>query len=753
MSADHAIADSWPYSRQDPTPVILPVRPGHKPSKKPPVRIFLGTEEAQYRAERIFFYSIERFRDPSRVYEVHLMKNVRGFDRHRWRTGFTNYRYAIPEFAGGTGRAIYNDVDQIYLADPALLFDLDLANHGYMAISAKDTSVMLIDCERMLPLWNRETASCLGKHQLINKPASTPGLWGKLDGHWNARDQEYVEGRTKCLHYTALHQQPWEPFPDDYSYHPNPLAYIWHDLERDADREGYRLFDAENPSPDFAEITAGRGDPEGSGVPLTEASVALLADQGVESVLVAHTAHGAADIELPGATATSSLTIGSNTDWPEQSADAVTADGLLEVLPPADLPWVLDRLFAASRHVVYVRVGNTAPDGMGSAAWWQLRMQEAARSHPGISWQIDVWDTGASFPGTVATLQVRRRHGANSAPIWAITTGQSADDSQVRALADALGGEVVTKSAQNGVLAAAREQNPAVIIAAGHEGAALANQIKHRTGAPIRAVQIGAPGRRLSDYDLVVSTPDERLPIRPNVVHLPTQLAPVANDAKKAGGILVVVGPPQSGFRLGEVEIDRVIQAAKRANKTADGPSHLWIEEGMDRGLVERLRDALGTEFDDASDGETELDDLIATADRLVVTADRADLIALACRARTFLDLVALKRWHDTIPGANWLIGAGTILTGGGTSYRGTPHQQHFLARAIDNLVVAGRIGLPRDLNRLHRAVIGRGWAQWSDQTETMASPQPRNDIEHLAERVRELANESVLMESSRPAA
>ncbi|MGN6719598.1 MAG: ELM1/GtrOC1 family putative glycosyltransferase, partial [Candidatus Binatia bacterium] len=84
---------------------MLGVRQGVAPSPKPPVRIFLGTEPAQYRAERVFFWSIERVRDPSRIYEIYLMKDLVGFDRTRWLTGFTNYRLAIPDFAGGYGKA------------------------------------------------------------------------------------------------------------------------------------------------------------------------------------------------------------------------------------------------------------------------------------------------------------------------------------------------------------------------------------------------------------------------------------------------------------------------------------------------------------------------------------------------------------------------------------------------------------------------------------------------------------------------
>src|SRR5262249_37585626 len=138
-----------PGSRERPERVVLNVRDGVAASARPPVRLFVGTEAGQYRAERVFIWSIEQVRDPARVYEIYLMADLRGFDRRRWLTGFTNYRFAIPHFAGAAGRAIYNDVDQIYLADPAALFDTDMGGHGFLSITPRDTSVMLIDCARL----------------------------------------------------------------------------------------------------------------------------------------------------------------------------------------------------------------------------------------------------------------------------------------------------------------------------------------------------------------------------------------------------------------------------------------------------------------------------------------------------------------------------------------------------------------------------------------------------------------------------
>jgi hypothetical protein len=218
-------------------PVIRLAAP--KPSKKPPVRIFLGTEPAQHRAERVFVYALEKVRNPSRAYEIHLMSDVAGIDRSTWKTGFTNYRYCIPTWAGGKGRAIYNDVDQIYLADPAEMFDMELNGKGIAAISEQENSVMLIDCEKMVPFWNIDAVRGGGGHAQFKKLVSDNGLFHPLPGVWNARDGEFPVAESKCIHYTTLHTQPWEPFPDQLRYEESPVAHVWRELEAAADEEDY----------------------------------------------------------------------------------------------------------------------------------------------------------------------------------------------------------------------------------------------------------------------------------------------------------------------------------------------------------------------------------------------------------------------------------------------------------------------------------------------------------------------------------
>jgi hypothetical protein len=236
--------------------IVLDVAPGVTPSGKPPVRIFIGTEPVQFRAERVMLWSIIKHRDPSRVYEIHLMKDLVGFNRRAWKTGFTAYRYAIPAFGGGIGRAIYNDVDQVYLGDPAELFDLAMHGKGQLGINERETSVMLLDCEKLIPVWRLADAQRTGKHKHFRAAVHDAGLWGPMPGDWNARDAEYVAGRSKVLHFTTLHTQPWRPFPRDLKYQSHPLSDLWQGLEREADAAGFTVFTKERPSQRFGELLA-----------------------------------------------------------------------------------------------------------------------------------------------------------------------------------------------------------------------------------------------------------------------------------------------------------------------------------------------------------------------------------------------------------------------------------------------------------------------------------------------------------------
>lgn len=245
---------SRPYGHRESPPVLyLQARE----TAADPVRIYVGTEPAQHRAERVLLWSILKHRSSDRRYEIHLMKDLKGLDRSTWKTGFTAYRYAIPEFTGFSGRAIYNDVDQIYLADPARLLDLDMSGAAVLAVQRRDTSVMLLDCAPLAGIWTvdaiRQTPR--GIHTEMLRRLRARGLISDLPRCWNSRDHEYDANTSCLLHYTILHTQPWRPFPRDLRYRDNPLSAIWEELELEADAAGFAPQWKEHPDRPYTDMS------------------------------------------------------------------------------------------------------------------------------------------------------------------------------------------------------------------------------------------------------------------------------------------------------------------------------------------------------------------------------------------------------------------------------------------------------------------------------------------------------------------
>ncbi len=405
-------------------------------SGKPAVRIFVGTASARFRSERVFVWSIIKHRDPARRYEIFLMKDLAGFNGD-----LTFYRYAVPTLAGGTGRAIYNDVDQVYLADPAELFDLDMHGKGQLGINERETSVMLLDCERMNPAWPYGDAQRGKEHERFRAATQVAGLWGPLPQVWSARAGAYVAGESKLLHFSIPQTPPWRPFPSPLRYEPHPRCEPWDRLEREADAAGFTPFTKEQPSRRFSELLvlnremhdhgAGRG---GKSPAETFAGQSLGDHVARISTLVRkHRARTILDYgsgkgnlyePLPGEAAGSRFKTMRAWDGArvtcydpgyapfsgpiEQHYDGVICTDVLEHIADDDIPWVFDELFRHARSFVFAVAASflackTLPNGENAhvtlqpASWWLEHIKAASRRHPGVAWVLCVQRKRRSF--------------------------------------------------------------------------------------------------------------------------------------------------------------------------------------------------------------------------------------------------------------------------------------------------------------------------------------------------------------------
>jgi mitochondrial fission protein ELM1 len=743
--------------RPDPAPapfrIVLDARPGLRPSPKPPVVIFLGSEAAQQRAERVFCWSVETARDPARRYEIHVMRDLAGFRSRRWTTGFSNYRFAVPAFAGAVGKAIYNDVDQVYLADPGDLFDEDLAGAGYLARSPQDTSVMLLDCARMRRIWTPTAARRRSKTYLTRRAAGNPGLFGALDPSWNAREREYAAGRTRCLHFTTLKTQPWRPFPDRFVYDEIPAARVFSDLERTADAEGFQIFRRDAPTDAFGAWLAQRPNDAG-------ADSALLARWEVQDVTVFDPA--------------------GNT----RPAEAVASCGVLDDAPSDDLPWLLDEMAAAARNLVHVAVGCDASAlslrAMGvpaprprTAAWWKEQIDAAARRHPEHHWQL-------VLRGPDDTREIRetgRRTVARPPSVWVLADERPGCTSQSTGLAAALGWHAELKqlryrpaAAIHNRLAGASRAGlarnaapltppwPELVIAAGRRTAPVAEWIRAQNEGATRLVLLGRKAADAAERsDLAVTTHTAQLFPHPNrlttVLPLnavdPERLEEAASRWRarltswRSPRIAVLVGGRSGQYDLDVATARRLGEDVAAMARKVGGTVMATTSRRTGRKQTDAFRDALGAEHDlhawEDGGGENPYLGLLALADLFIVTGDSESMLAeaLAIGRPVFIyplperpSFAALQR-----PRA-WVLARARARRLG---TRGVELPQRGIRYLAARLIDRGFVRPTRDLGALHEELIEGGFAQRFGGPVHWGDARRVTDLDAVASRVRAL--------------
>lgn len=786
--------------RMRPERVVLDVRDGVSPSGKPPVRIFVGTEPAQYRAERVLIWSIEQVRDPARVYEIYLMKDLVGFDRRGWLTGFSNYRFAIPHFAGGSGRAIYNDVDQIYLADPGELFDIDLNAHGFLALSDRDTSVMVIDCARMAPVWHLKAAQRELRKSMEAKVRAVAALWGPLDPVWHARDAEYVAGHSKLLHYTAIHMQPWRPSPHRYAYQRNPVEHVWFDLERAADAAAYQVFCANRPSAEYNALLAHIGEAPRARLDIdTEALRERVTTFEPQTMLYCHFGadNGAAeDLQaLLGepfgqVVASRDLADLASTDLPLQRFDGIVCSGVLEYLPDEDVPWVVDLLFRHSNQFLYVTAAHypqmrVLPDGthlhhrLRDRSWWSAQFEAVSARYPAIDWQLAL-QSRTVWGCKVTHLQAAKRHLAASPVVWVLTDGHPGNTTQSVGLVQALGLSFEVKDLRFtpllhlhdvlfGAMGASRlglskAQSaslvppwPDLIIATGWRTAHVARWIRKQNRGVTRLVQLGRKGGHVAErFDAVISCAYFHLPPHPRRIEIAaplTQITPerLRQAAERWRGlfdnaayprIALLVGGTSRFFQLDTATAQRMGEDVRAFAHTAGGTVFATTSPRTGETVAEALRKGLGTVsyLHQWQPGQQDNPYLayLALADVLVVTGDSESMLAEAVATGKPVYIYDLPKRQPNLRTRcrAWVFARAQKPR---LNRRGTIRPQQGFAYLCARLIERGMVLPPNDLNALHRTLVRRQMAHFFGAPLDTSTRPVLQEVDDIVSRVQQL--------------
>jgi len=372
--------------------------------------------------------------------------------------------------------------------------------------------------------------------------------------------------------------------------------------------------------------------------------------------------------------------------------------------------------------------------------------------------------------GTVSGLPAERA-GAAARRVWVLAGDKPGDNAQCRSLAEALGWGTEVKQLHyrergrfGGLFgedrfpldvaasSALAPPWPDLVIGCGRRSVGVAWEIRRRAGAGTRLVQIGRPRADLARFDLVITTPQYRLPARPNVLHLSMPLHRVDREARARAAAewaprLASLPFPRIALLVGGTAKPWVLDAAA-ARRLGGAASALARAEGgsllvsTSRRTPAATADALAGALDvpvyvhrwTREGGANPYLAYLALADAFVVTGDSASMLAEACST-------GRRVWIAELPEARPLGSyAKDLLRRLVLAPAEHPRTADWrLARWLAELPGRGWVRYPRDLRRLHAALVEGGRALPLGQSFRTPPPPPVDETGRAAARVRAL--------------
>lgn len=316
--------------------------------------------------------------------------------------------------------------------------------------------------------------------------------------------------------------------------------------------------------------------------------------------------------------------------------------------------------------------------------------------------------------------------------VWVLTDGRAGDDAQSINLAKALGwpfearteghslGKIVFDRLCDaiGLPLKPRIERPAtgwpdLVIAVGGRNVSTARRIRRTTGGRTRVVMLGRPWARLDAFDLVVSTPQYRLPAQPNVLQilLPLNRVDPARLDEAARGMAhkfqhlprpwlgVLVGGTSGSFRMTPRTARRLADHACAQAAATGGSLLIATSPRTPAAAADSLFSNLTVPHFahrwQRNDADNPYAAILALSDRFLVTGESASMVAETVSTGKPVEIFALK--------------------------------QRFLSRILASRTVAGTVDPDRALEPR-----GGGWSPWRTWLIRRGLWIPARDLRHF---------------------
>lgn len=314
--------------------------------------------------------------------------------------------------------------------------------------------------------------------------------------------------------------------------------------------------------------------------------------------------------------------------------------------------------------------------------------------------------------------------------VWLIDAYRAGERAQVRALVEALGWPCVLKQLRyrkydpithllptgslRGITPRSRVSLappwPDLIVSSGVRNEPVCRWIREQSNGKSHYVHVGRPWADPSHFDLVVTTPQYRVPRRDNVVFNELTLHRVSRDRLAEAAvawveewrplprplIAVMVGGSSGPFTLGPRAAVRLGQALNELARQTGGSLLITTSARTPPKVADVLRQTLTVAnyfhaWSAADDANPYLA-MLGLADRFVVTADSVAMLSEACAVGKRVDMFDLGGMREGFD-------ARRDFRIGGVLY--------------EALMRWGWAPLTRDITRVHRQLVASGRAAW----------------------------------------
>jgi mitochondrial fission protein ELM1 len=305
---------------------------------------------------------------------------------------------------------------------------------------------------------------------------------------------------------------------------------------------------------------------------------------------------------------------------------------------------------------------------------------------------------------------------------------------------------------------------PDLVISAGVRNEAVARWIGKHADRPVRLVYLGRTWARLEHFDLVITTPQYRLPEHPRVLQNSTTMHRVTKQRLTEAAatwsprlanlpkpyIAVVVGGSSGPYTLGRRVAVRLGRQASEMAKTCGGSLLVTTSARTSHAATEALSSAISApvefyQWTPSADDNPYLG-FLAVADAIIVTGDSIAMLTDACATRkpvyifdlgdgkhsmSAMDVENTSRPSRSMPW--WKAWDGDYIRAFGYRLR----------------MKLAPLRLTREIRIVHEKLISSGHAVWLGDEFPTEMPPPLKDVSRAVARIRALFESQAPRDSS----